>query len=211
MGSSTMKRMRALSILTVLVALSGSCFAAEAAAPQARPKVCIDAQADDTLIKEFADRLKDAIAASDALSLAVATDSCSLELHVPGNLLRFQTAGGVMVSTVVIVTSSSGHYLSTSIAACQATDLRPCAARAVAAAKLAVLMTPNAAYWKHHRSGKVVFTIPPDQARDPQRELAQAKRTCEAQGWVYTLRQPPPHWSFSCEPPGAQSTAGATQ
>lgn len=158
-----MKRLQALSILTVLVALSSACFAAQGAgqasppqtqtspgtpaatAPQALPKVCIDAQADDKLIKEFADRLKDTIAASGALSLGATADSCSLQLHIPGNLLRFQTAGGVMVSTVVIVTSSAGRYLSTSIAACQATDLKPCAIRAVAAAKLALLMTPNAA------------------------------------------------------------------
>ena len=48
-----------------------------------------------------------------------------------------------MVSTVVIVTSPSGRYLSTSIAACRASDLKPCAVRAVTAAKLALLMTPN--------------------------------------------------------------------
>lgn len=156
-----MKRLQRFSVLTaVLVALSRACFAGEAfqsspppqqttpgpaaaPAPQELPKVCIDAQADDNLIKEFADRLKDAIAASGALSLAATTDSCSLQLHVPGNLLRFQTAGGVMVSTVVIVTSPSGRYLSTSVAACKASDLKPCAVRAVTAAKLALLMTPN--------------------------------------------------------------------
>lgn len=149
-------------MLAVLVALSGACFAAGSAVqatpaqghanpglapaptPQELPKVCIDAQADDRLIKEFADRLKDAIAASGALSLASSMHTCGLQLHVPGNLLRFQTAGGVMVSTVVIVTSQSGRYLSTSIAACQAGDLKPCAVRAVAAAKLALLMAPNA-------------------------------------------------------------------
>jgi hypothetical protein len=48
-----------------------------------------------------------------------------------------------MVSTVVIVTSPSGRYLSSSIAACQASNLQPCAVRAVAAAKLALVMTPN--------------------------------------------------------------------
>jgi hypothetical protein len=48
-----------------------------------------------------------------------------------------------MVSTVVIVTSSSGRYLSTSIAACQASDLKPCAVRAVAAAKLALVMATD--------------------------------------------------------------------
>ena len=138
-----MKLLRTLPMLPVLVALSGASFATEqtarAPAPQGLPKVCLDAQADDSLIKVFADRLRDAISASDALTVA-ATDSCDLQLHVPGNLLRFQTAGGVMVSTVVIVTSASGRYLSTSIAACQATDLKPCAVRAVAAAKLALLM-----------------------------------------------------------------------
>lgn len=161
-GRFQMKRLQWLSTLIVLVAFSSVCFAAgptvqatppqgqttpsQAAAPAPREltKVCIDAQADDTLIKEFADRLKDAIAASGALTLASATDSCSLQLHVPGNLLRFETAGRVMVSTVVIVTSQSGRYLSTSITACQAKDLKPCAVRAVTAAKLALLMTPNA-------------------------------------------------------------------
>lgn len=151
-----MKRVQGLSVLAALVALSSACFAAgegpqaspppgptATPAPQGLPKVCVDAQAADPLIKEFADRLQDAITASGTLSLAAANDTCSLQLHVPGNLLRFQTAGSVMVSTVVIVTSASGRYLSTSIAACQAKDLKPCAARAVAAAKLALLMTPN--------------------------------------------------------------------
>ena len=156
-----MKRLPRLLMMPVLAALSSACFAAESAAQaasrqgqttpaptsapaqQGLPKVCIDAQTGDTLITQFADRLKDEIAASGSLSLASGSDSCSLQLHVPGNLLRFQTAGSVMVSTVVIVTSASGRYLSTSITACQATDLRPCAVRAVAAAKLALLMTPN--------------------------------------------------------------------
>ena len=94
-------------------------------------------------MNEFAIHLREAIAASGSLSLALPTDSCTLQLHLPGNLLRFQTAGGVMVSTVVIVTSPSGRYLSTSIAACQASDLKPCAVRAVAAAKLALVMNGN--------------------------------------------------------------------
>lgn len=154
-----MKRLQGIPALTVLIALSSAGFAAEPAvqasppqgqvnpgpgaapAPQESAKVCIDAQAADPLIKEFADRLRAAITASGALSLASGSDSCGLQLHVPGNLLRFQTAGGVMVSTVVIVTSPSGRYLSTSITACQASDLEPCAVRAVAAAKLALLMT----------------------------------------------------------------------
>jgi hypothetical protein len=153
-----MKRLRRLPILTVLVALSSVCFMAEAAArasppqgqaapgpgavpaPQGLPKVCLDAQTGDKLIEEFAVRLRETIAASGALSLASTSDSCNLQLHVPGNLLRFETAGGVMVSTVVIVTSPSGHYLSTSITACRATDLKPCAVRAVAAAKLALMV-----------------------------------------------------------------------
>lgn len=153
-----MKRVQGFSVPAVLVALSSACFAGgegvqaspppgpttTAPAPQELPKVCVDAQADDPLIKEFAERLQDAITASGTLSLAAVNDSCSLQLHVPGNLLRFQTAGSVMVSTVVIVTSPSGRYLSTSIAACQAKDLEPCAVRAVAAAKLALVMTPNA-------------------------------------------------------------------
>jgi hypothetical protein len=148
-------------MLTVLVALSSMCFTAGAAAqgspaqgqtapgpgatpaPQGLPKVCLDVQAGDKLIEEFADRLRETIAASGALSLASTTDSCNLQLHVPGNLLRFETAGGVMVSTVVIVTSPSGRYLSTSITACRATDLEPCALRAVAAAKLALMVAAN--------------------------------------------------------------------
>lgn len=117
--------------------------AAAAPAPQGLPKVCLDVQTDGGLIKDFADRLRETIAASGAFSLGSAGDSCSLQLHVPGNLLRFQTAGGVMVSTVVIVTSPSGHYLSTSVTACRANDLKPCAVRAVAAAKLALLVTTN--------------------------------------------------------------------
>lgn len=156
-----MRQLRTLPILTVLAALSSPCFAAgqpvqaspregqTAPAPAGAPaaqglsKVCLDVQTGDKLIEDFADRLRETITASGALSLASATDPCSLQLHVPGNLLRFQTAGGVMVSTVVIVTSPSGRYLSTSIAACQASDLKPCAVRAVAAAKLALLMSTN--------------------------------------------------------------------
>ncbi|HEX4266898.1 MAG TPA: hypothetical protein VHY36_03355 [Steroidobacteraceae bacterium] len=133
-----------LPTLIALTALSGACVAAEPAAPpQGQPKVCVGVESADNLIKVFADSLREAIAASGSLSLAATTDSCDLQLHVPGNLLRFQTASGVMVSTVVIVTSASGRYLSSSIAACQAGNLKPCALRAVAAAKLALLMTPN--------------------------------------------------------------------
>ncbi len=112
-------------------------------APQGPAKVCVDVQTSDALTKEFADRLQEAIAASGTLSPASAGDTCNLQLHVPGNLLRFQTAGGIMVGTVVIVTSSSGQYLSTSVTACQASDFEPCALRAVAAAKLALLVSAN--------------------------------------------------------------------
>lgn len=157
-----MKQSRTLLLLlTALVSLSSACFAAEppvqAASPQGQAtpespaasaspgpsKVCIDVQSSDSLINEFAARLKETVAASGTLSLASTGDTCSLQLHVPGNLLRFETAGGVMVSTVVIVTSPSGQYLSTSITACQAKDFKPCAVRAVAAAKLALLMNAN--------------------------------------------------------------------
>ena len=140
-----MRPLRTLPLLTALVALSSACFAADppAPAPQGSAKVCIDVQSSDNLIREFADRLKETIGASSALSLASPGESCNLQLHVPGNLLRFETAGGVMVSTVVIVTSPSGNYLSTSITACKADDLKPCAVRAVAAAKLALLMAAN--------------------------------------------------------------------
>jgi hypothetical protein len=113
---------------------------APAAVAQGLPKVCLDVQSSDELIEEFAVRVRETISASGVLSLGSSADSCSLRLHIPGNLLRFQTAGGVMVSTVAIVTSQSGRYLSTSIAACHATDLKPCAVRAVAAAKLALVM-----------------------------------------------------------------------
>jgi hypothetical protein len=154
-----MKLVRCAAVLAALSGLSSACLAAGpappstslqgetgpsgAAAPPGRPKICLDVQSRDDLTRDFADRLRDAVSASGALSLAVASEPCSLTLHVPGNLLRFETAGSVMVSTVVIVTSSSGHYLSTSIAACRAGDLKPCAARAVAAAKLALLLNPN--------------------------------------------------------------------
>lgn len=156
-----MKRLRRFPVLTALVALSSACLAAGAAAPsppqqgqtapgpaaapvpQGAATICLDVQTSDDLTKQFAGTLRETIAASGALSLAPTADSCNLLLHVPGNLLRFETAGGVMVSTVVIVTSSSDHYLSTSITACRAGDLKPCAVRAVAAAKLALLMTTN--------------------------------------------------------------------
>jgi hypothetical protein len=154
-----MKPTRPLPMLAALGVLSGACFAAQpptqasppqapagrAAAPaaQAASKVCLDVQSGDSLMPEFAERLKETIAASGALTLAPTADACDLKLHVPGNLLRFQTAGGVMVSTVVIVTSAAGRYLSTSITACQAKDLKPCAIRAVAAAKLALLMNSD--------------------------------------------------------------------
>lgn len=142
----------AASIFTALVALSSAALAAQAAPapqataaaqppPQALPKVCVDVQTSDSLTHEFANRLKDRIEASGALALAPGNDSCTLQLHVPGNLLRFQTEGGVMVSTVVIVTSASGRYLSSSITACRANELEPCAVRAVAVAKLALLMS----------------------------------------------------------------------
>lgn len=150
---------RALPALTAFVALSGTCFASgsktqvspapghtpaaqtAAPAPQGPPKLCLDVQTDDHLTRAFAASLRETIAASGTFTLGSTTDSCNLQLHVPGNLLRFQTAGGIMVSTVVIVTAPSGRYLSTSIAACQASNLKPCAVRAVAAAKLALLMS----------------------------------------------------------------------
>lgn len=155
-----MKCMRRLAALTVLAALVGVSFASGSAlqaapqgpaapalsaapAPQGPSQVCLDVQTEDTLTQEFAIRLREAIAASGALQLAPTDASCNLKLHVPGNLLRFQSAGAVMVSTVVIVTSATDHYLSTSISACQASDLKPCAVRAVAAAKLALLATAS--------------------------------------------------------------------
>lgn len=112
-------------------------------APQGPPKVCLDTQSNDTLTKRFADQLRNTLAASAALGLASGAEACDLQLHVPGNLLRFETASGVMVSTVVIVTSPSGRYLSASITACQVGDLKPCAVRAVASAKLAVLVSSH--------------------------------------------------------------------
>lgn len=153
-----MRQLRRIQVLAVLAALSGACVAtgpAIAAAPsqgqttqgatatpppQGPPAVCLDVQTGDELIAEFADRVRETISASGALSVGSSLEACKLQLHIPGNLLRFQTAGGVMVSTVVIVTAPSGRYLSTSITACRASDLQPCAVRAVAAAKLALLM-----------------------------------------------------------------------
>lgn len=154
-----MQSTRSVLVLAVLAAISGtSLAAAQGRAPAAQgqagphpaaspaaglPKVCLDAQTGDALTQEFVDGLKAAITASGAMSVASTSDSCTLNLHVPGNLLRFETAGGVMVGTVVIVTSASGRYLSTNIAACQAGDLKPCAIRAVSAAKLALLVAAN--------------------------------------------------------------------
>lgn len=157
-----MHRSGKLSIMTAVAALTSPCFAAappdQTPPPQGRsaptaptappaalalPKICLDVQSGDSVTNEFANRLRERIAASGTLSLALPTDTCSLQLHVPGNLLRFQTETGVMVSAVVILTSPSGRYLSASITACQANDLKPCAARAVAIAKLALLASSN--------------------------------------------------------------------
>ncbi|MGH8288055.1 MAG: hypothetical protein ACREV7_03385 [Steroidobacteraceae bacterium] len=158
-----MKPTRTLSLLTAIVAFSaaplvsgwadqaspaqGQTTAGTAAVPAAQgpPKVCLDVRTNDNLTKAFADRLRKTIAASGTFSLGSMPGPCNLQLHVPGNLLRFETAGGVMVSTVVIVTSPSGHYLSSSITACQATNLKPCAVRAIAAAKLALLVANDGA------------------------------------------------------------------
>lgn len=149
-----MRRLRKISMGWVLAALlSVSVAAAARAAPpqggtsaaaptpaQQVPKACLIAETDDALTHAYAMRLEAAIAASGTFTLALAPAQCDLQLHVPGNLLRFQTAGGVMVSTAVIVTTASGHYLSASLSACRANDLRPCAARAVAAARLALMV-----------------------------------------------------------------------
>lgn len=156
-----MRQLRTIPVLAVL-AFCGACLMmdpAVAASPSqaqtppgsaATPPaggpaaVCLDVQTGDELIEKFADRVRETISASGgALSVGSDPEACKLQLHIPGNLLRFQTAGGVMVSTVVIVTSPSGRYLSTSITACRASDLAPCAVRAVAAAKLALLMSTN--------------------------------------------------------------------
>jgi hypothetical protein len=139
-----MKPVRDLRFLAaVLMLLSGACCAATAPAPVVAPKICVDSQSQDALTVKFADLLSKAVASSGAFTLASAADGCNMQLHVPGNLLRFQTQGGVMVGTVVIVTSSSGRYLSSSVAACRAEQLEPCALRAVAAAKLALLAQPT--------------------------------------------------------------------
>jgi hypothetical protein len=62
------KLSRGISILAALVAISGASFATEPAgqvsALQGLSKVCLDAQTGDKLTGEFADRLKEAIAAS---------------------------------------------------------------------------------------------------------------------------------------------------
>jgi len=83
-----MKQLRTLAMLTALVALSSEWFAAGAAAqgssaqaqtppgpaalpaPQALPRICVDAQTGDDLTKTFADRLRQTIAASGTLSVA---------------------------------------------------------------------------------------------------------------------------------------------
>ena len=152
-----MRQVRKLAVLSLLAAVATMCLAAEAPPPappaqagtpvhtaappsQGPTKVCLDVHTNDSLTEAFARRLRDRVGASAALTLAAASDSCDLTLHVPGNLPRFETAGGVMISTVVIVTSSSGRYLSASVTACRSSDLEPCAARAVAAAKLALLL-----------------------------------------------------------------------
>lgn len=144
-----MRRLREISMRWVLAALLSVSVAAGAVPPEpaataaaAQPAraACLVVETDDALTRTYAKRLKAAITASGTFTLAPAPGQCGLQLHVPGNLLRFQTQGGVMVSTAVIVTTASGHYLSASISACEATDLRPCAARAVAAARLALMM-----------------------------------------------------------------------
>jgi hypothetical protein len=153
-----MRQVRKIAVLSLLAAAAATCVAAEAPPPappaqagtpvqpaaatasQGPTKVCLDVHTNDSLTEAFARRLRDRVGASAALSLAAASDSCDLTLHVPGNLPRFETAGGVMISTVVIVTSSSGRYVSASVTACRSSDLEPCAARAVAAAKLALLL-----------------------------------------------------------------------
>jgi hypothetical protein len=148
-----------LAMLVGLLAVSTACLAARpdgqsAPAPVQRPSsasaapmtrgriaVCVIADSADPLTREFSLRLRETVASSGSFRLAHARESCALRLHVPGNLLRFETAGAVMVSTVVVVTSSSGRYLSTSITACRARALNPCASRAVAVAKLALMVS----------------------------------------------------------------------
>lgn len=49
------------------------------------------------------------------------------------------------------------------------------------------------------------------QATDPQTDLDQSKRICEAQGREFTLLEPPPHWRFSCELPGVKPPAGTVK
>jgi hypothetical protein len=155
-----MKRIRTFRTLAALIAVLGAgCGVAPAArasaqgqatpataatpAPHGPAKVCLDARTSDRLTRDFVARLEQRIGASGALNLARTPAACALTLHVPGNVLRFQTQGGLMVGTVVIVTSASNRYLSTSIAACQAKHLGPCAVRAVTAAKLALLVAAN--------------------------------------------------------------------
>jgi hypothetical protein len=154
-----MKSLRGLVTATALIALSGFASGLTVHAspahgqsppsptavpsPHGAAKICLDVSTNDGLTEAFANRLRGAIAQSGDFTLALRPDACDLELDVPGNLLRFETAGGVMVSTVVIVTSPSGHYLSASITACRANELEPCAARAVAVAKLALLAMSN--------------------------------------------------------------------
>ena len=52
-----------------------------------------------------------------------------------------------------------------------------------------------------HMHGTITFRVPQDRARNPQKEVEESKRICEAQGREFTLLKPPPDWSFSCELP----------
>jgi hypothetical protein len=150
-----------IAMLLGLLAVSTACLAAPpdgqsvpaaapspsgaSAAPLARGRiaVCVVADSADPLTREFSLRLRETVASSGTFRLVHAREPCALRLHVPGNLLRFETAGAVMVSTVVVVTSSSGRYLSTSITACRVHALNPCASRAVAVAKLALMVSSS--------------------------------------------------------------------
>ena len=74
-----------------------------------------------------------------------------------------------------------------------------------------VFLTALGACSKQHEPVTVVFATRPGQPTDPQKDLEQSKRICEAMGREFTLLEPPPHWRFSCEPHGVNPAATAAK
>ena len=84
-----------------------------------------------------------------------------------------------------------------------AVSLRAITMRLTAIIFLAVLYACS----KQREPVTVVFASRPGPPPDPQKDLEESKRICEAMGREFTLLEPPPHWRFSCEPHGAKSAA----